>query len=51
MDATLAYEDEQAQIQEEIKARQEEKEWRKFKRNQEIQCKERGDVLRLQQLE
>ena len=50
MDATLAYEDEQAQILEEIKARQEEEEWRKFKRNQEIQCKEREDARRLQQL-
>ena len=51
MDATLAYEDEQAQIQEEIEAHQEEEEWRKFKRNQEIQCKEREDAWRLQQLE
>ena len=51
MDATLAYEDEQAQIQEEIKARQEEEEWRKFKRNQEIQYKEREDARHLQQLE
>ena len=47
----MAYEDEQAQILEEIKARQEEEEWRKFKRNQEIQCKEREDARRLQQLE
>ena len=50
MDATLAYENEQAQIQEEIKARQEEEEWRKFKKRQEIQCKEREDARRLQQL-
>ena len=51
IDATLAYEDEKAQIQEEIKAHQEEEEWRKFKRNQEIQCKEREDAQCLQQLE
>ena len=51
MDATLAYDDEQAQIQEENKARQKDEEWRKFKRNQEIQCKEREDAQHLQQLE
>ena len=51
MDATLAYEGEQVRIQDEIKARQEEEEWRKFKRNQEIQCKEREDAWHFQQLE
>ena len=36
MDATQAYGDEQARIQEEIKAHKEKEEWKKFKRNQEI---------------